>query len=332
MRIAIANSTPGDTEVIRRVLERTPQHRVTWTARDGLEAVQRCALDTPDLVLMDLAIPLLGGVEATRRIMAASPCAVLIVTDALHGNPARLFEAIGAGALDVVQTPVPGIPTEEANLLKKIDTIARLTGFDRVSGNVSQRNNLLVTIGASAGGPKALAALLASLPRQFPAPIVVVQHIGAEFTPGLISWLNEQAPLLVKPAAEGDSLEAGTVYVAARAEHLFLARNQRLGYTQVPRNCPYCPSIDVFFNSVATHGAERSIGVLLTGMGQDGASGLLELRRAGAHTIAQDQASSAVYGMPKAAAWMGAAVDILPLNAIGSALVRFCTKKWNPIT
>lgn len=185
----------------------------------------------------------------------------------------------------------------------------------------------LIAIGSSAGGPAALVSLLAGLPRDFPAAIVVIQHIDAHLAAGMASWLDGQCALEVRLAAEGDRPTPGSVLIAATADHLVLRSAYRLGYVPEPREAIHRPSVDVFFQSVVRQWRGDAVGVLLTGMGRDGALGLKALRERGFHTIAQDQATSAVYGMPKAAAMLDAAVDILPVELIAAKLLRLCGAK-----
>lgn len=180
----------------------------------------------------------------------------------------------------------------------------------------------LVAIGSSAGGPAALAMVLRGLPADFPAAVIVVQHIDAQFAPGLAKWLGEQCALPVTTAASGDIPAGGTVLLAASNDHLILESPTRLGYTRDPVEYSYRPSVDAFFESSARHWRGPMIGVLLTGMGSDGAKGLKMLRDLGHHTIAQDRDTSAVYGMPKAAAELQAAAEILALDKIAPALGR----------
>ncbi|HSW12241.1 MAG TPA: chemotaxis response regulator protein-glutamate methylesterase [Solimonas sp.] len=334
MRIGIVNDLPLAIEALRRALALNPAHEIAWIAMDGVEAVAACARDTPDLVLMDLLMPQMDGVEATRRIMAATPCAILIVTVNVGANAWRVYDAMGHGALDAVDTPELGGGNERraaAPLLAKIDTIGRLIGDRRqepvaaVGGDrigVSARELQLVAIGASAGGPAALAQLLGALPSTFPAAIVLIQHVDEHFAAGMAEWLNRQSRLPVRIATEGMRPVAGTALLAATGDHLALVGAERLGYTPEPRDYVYRPSVDVFFDSVRRHWRGGVVGVLLTGMGRDGATGLKALRDKGVHTIAQDQASSAVYGMPKAAAALQAATEILPLERIAPRLVE----------
>ena len=279
-------------------------------------------------------------IEATRLIMAQSPCAIVAVTASVEDNSAKVFEAMGAGALDAVNTPVLEHPdaTEGAKaLLAKIETIRKLIGAasPRMSAPatelgprpVARHNDYLVAMGASAGGPAALAKVLAQLPAAFPAPVVIVQHVDVQFMPGLAEWLDYQSPLRVRLAQEGDRPQSGTVLLAGGEKHLAFASPTRLTYTGLPADCSYRPSIDVFFKSVNRFWPGDVIGVLLTGMGRDGAEGLRALHRKGHHTIAQDKTSSAVYGMPKAAADLNAASEILALDKIGARLTNILSQK-----
>jgi chemotaxis response regulator CheB len=329
MRIAIVNDVPMAVEIMRRVIASSSRHEVVWTARDGAEAVAGCQRDRPDLVLMDLIMPGMDGVEATRRIMATSPCPILVVTATVEGNSGKVFEAMGAGALDVVQTPTlggQGAPQGAAAFLYTIDATARLVGDPTEKSDVESRPPVrarrLVAIGASAGGPAALVKLLRDLPADFPAAIVVIQHIDAQFAPGLANWLNDISKLPVRVAKEGDAAEAGVVLVAGTNDHLVMRPGGLLGYTAEPASCSYRPSVNVFFESVLRSWRGEALGVLLTGMGRDGAAGLKQMRDAGCHTIGQDRATSAVYGMPKAAAELGAVVETLPLEKIADSLIR----------
>jgi chemotaxis response regulator CheB len=332
MTIGIVNDRPLAVEALRRVLALNPEHQVIWVASNGGEAVELCAKTRPQLVLMDLIMPEMDGVEATRRIMASTPCPILIVTQSVGANSRRAFEAMGHGALDAVDTPAIGSADRQqsvARLLAKIDTVGRLLdqkrGFRQVEAHRNPRRtsggDRLLAIGASAGGPAALATVLRGLPKDFPAAIVIVQHVDEQFAPGMATWLGQQIALPVRIAAEGDRLRPGTVLLAGTSNHLVLKGADRVGYEVEPTEYSYCPSVDVLFQSVSHHWSGEVIGLLLTGMGRDGAVGLRALRNQGHHTIAQDEASSAVYGMPKAAAKLQAAVDILPVDCIAPRLM-----------
>jgi len=332
MRIAIVNDTAMILESLRRIVMSNPDNQLAWLARDGAEAVQRCAIDTPDLILMDLVMPVMDGVEATRRIMEQSPCAILIVTATVRGNTSKVFEAMGAGALDAVKTPIAAAGKSAAGtdmLLAKIATISALiTGQKRPASRTARpirpqsapTEHCLLAIGASTGGPAALAKVLGKLPADFPAYVLVVQHVDRQFAYNFAAWLNDQTALDVRLALDGDRPERGTVLVAGTDDHLILTADQTVAYTAEPRDYAYRPSVNVLFQSVTAHWPGKAVGVLLTGMGKDGGSGLLQMRQKGWHTIAQDEASCAVYGMPKTAVELGAAVEILPLDEIGAAV------------
>jgi two-component system, chemotaxis family, response regulator WspF len=335
LRIAIVNDMLMAREALRRVIAEMAGCSVAWTARDGAEAVKRCAANLPELILMDLFMPVMGGVEATRLIMAQTPCAILVVTGTVEGHTPEVFEALGAGALDAVPTPVLGASGQlggASTLELKIEQIRRLVSGSadrpqngRLNGRLRLSSTLinpLVVIGASAGGPAALATILSHLPSNFSAPMVIVQHIDAQFAPSMAGWLAQQSALAVRIAYEGDQPAAGMVLIASSNDHLVFLDSSTVGYTAEPRDCFYRPSVDVFFESVASHWKGDVVAVLLTGMGRDGARGLKGLRAAGALTIAQDADSCVVYGMPKAAAELGAAVEILPLQRIASYLTN----------
>lgn len=357
MRIGIANDAIIASEVLRRVILRAGMHDVAWIARDGADAVARCEQDKPDLILMDLFMPKLDGVQATKQIMSKTPCAIMIATAKVEEHAGKVFEAMGAGAVDAVSIPVftDSERLEDAReLLGKIETINRLVGVPagsrsrkaevrgqksdcRPTASVPRAENLIV-IGSSAGGPPALTTILGALPADFPAAVVIIQHVDKQFAHGLTAWFTAHTKLQVRVAQEGDRLEPGNVYLAGQDRHLVMFSPTQLGYTSVPVESSYCPSVDVFFRSVAkfwpapSRGMQskgqrlsenrrgKAVGILLTGMGRDGAEGLKALRDAGHHTIAQDKGSSAIYGMPKAAVDLDAAMEILPLDKIGPRL------------
>jgi two-component system response regulator WspF len=342
MRIAIVNDLALAREVLRRLVVGVPSYSVAWTAVDGAEAVRRAAEDRPDVILMDLVMPVMDGVEATRQIMAATPCPILLVTSSVSGNFNMVYRAMGHGGLDAVNTPVLGpdgeVKDSEGLLarLDKLDQARQLHGKSHQSAILPRAQSahrcdnkvttvpslpLLLVLGSSTGGPEALAQILGELPTEFPAGVVIVQHIAADFAPSLVVWLQGRTRLRVSAAAAGSEPKPGEVLVAATNDHLFLRRDHRLAYTPEPADLPYRPSVDVFFESLASEWPRPGVAALLTGMGSDGGRGLLSLRNAGWQTIAQDQATSVVYGMPKAAAELHAACDILPLNRIAHAIL-----------
>lgn len=316
MRIAIVNDTLMEVEVLRRLITSVPGYEVAWIARDGEEAVMKAQTDTPDLILMNLIMPRMDGVTATELIMKQSPCAILIVTSGVKEHSARIFAAMGHGALDVVDTP----SLEDKTLLAKIANIAKLLQKNGTSNSRSVTK--LIAIGASTGGPKAVAHILTQLPRDLSAAVVVIQHVDAHFAQGLCEWLNEQSSLPVEIAQENQTPSPGRVFLSSTNDHLVITAQQTFKYTPEPRDTPYRPSVDAFFRSLHKHWRSKGIAMVLTGMGSDGAEGLKLLKQKGWYTIAQDEATSVVYGMPKAAKELEAATEILPIERIVPACLR----------
>jgi len=342
VRIAIANDSAVAIEALRHVVVKAG-HVVAWVAADGVDACEACAADVPDLLLVDLRMPRMDGVACTRRIMTESPCAILIVAAGVEDSFAAVYEAMGAGALDAVNTPVLGprgsLDGDRA-LLAKIETIGKLVGLragpvrPRAPRTARETSNpglpVMVAIGASTGGPQAIAEILAELPRDLGAAIVIVQHVDAEFARGLASWLRDRAGYPTEVAVEGRAPETDLALVACSNDHLVLGDDLKLHYTAQPRRYPYRPSVDVFFQSAAQRWTRPSVAAVLTGMGKDGAAGLLALREQHWSTIAQDQASSVVWGMPRAAAELGAAGEVLPLRAIARSIARHVAHARRP--
>lgn len=345
MRVAIVNDLALAREVLRRLVLSAPGYSIAWIAGDGAEAVRKAAADRPDVILMDLVMPIMDGVESTRRIMAESPCPILLVTSSVCGNFEKVYEAMGHGGLDAVNTPTldrdgkvqdgEGLMARLAHLQRAArqgDKETRRQGDKETAFSpclpVSSSPCLpkLVALGASTGGPEALARIVEAFPADFPAAVVIIQHIGADFAPSLVNWLQARARLRVRLARDGDTPTAGVILVAGSNDHLQLGRDHRLAYVREPADYPYRPSVDVFFSSLAGGWPSRGVAALLTGMGADGARGLLQLRQAGWLTLAQDQATSVVYGMPHAAAQLGAACRILPLPQLASAIREGITK------
>lgn len=334
IKIAIVNDTVIAIEALRRILTPNPNYNILWVAKTGAQAIEQCQIAKPDLILMDMHMPNLNGVEATRTIMQKSSCPILIVTATITGNSSQVFEAMGHGALDVVKTPVLGSTTDQSAqmLLRKIDTISKLvkcpkkqtrnhTSNQSIDARISKpKKSSLIVIGASTGGPNALHTILSRLPNNFQSAVVIIQHIDEQFAPGLVHWLGQSSKLPIKVAQNGDYPEPGTVLVAGSCDHLIMRPNRSLRYTRKPTDHVHRPSVDVFFESVATHWPYAGTAMLLTGMGKDGAMGMGKLLSAGWLTIAESEASCIVFGMPKAAIATGAAQKIWSLAEITSHL------------
>lgn len=355
-RVAIVNDVPLVAEALRRIVAATPDFSVAWIARDGLDALAKAGADRPDVILMDLVMPVMDGVEATRRIMATTPCPILLVTATVSGNLTMVFDALGHGALDVVQTPGFGRRGEDdgtRELRQKLVSVARLVAVPverpRATGAPGRARSSsapspgrapavgspspvlpgveppLLLIAASTGGPQAIATLLDGAGQHLPAAVVILQHLDARFGASFLAWLAARSPLPVAAAVAGERPRQGHVAVAVGEEHLLLDTAGTFRFSPQPDDAPLRPSADVLFASVAARRPSRGVAVVLTGMGRDGARGMLALRRRGFHTIAQDPATSVIGGMPRAAVSAGAAMEVLPIEGIGprvSAVLR----------
>jgi two-component system response regulator WspF len=347
-RIAIVNDLAMAREALRRVVATIPDTTVCWVAADGEEAVARARVDRADLVLMDLIMPVMDGVEATRLIMKGSPCPILVVTATVEGNATRVYEAIGAGALDAVDTPRLGADgTHGAKaLVSKVEVIRLMAKAEAPRGATAiaparprpQVNPMvpaagapateaaatagapIIAVGSSTGGPQALATFLKSLPNPLPYAVVIVQHMDVTFLPGLATWLSGQTGLNVELAPRHGRPTAGSVMVAGQDLQMVLKQNGTLDYVAGDPDLIHRPSVDVFFESLAKSRTQTGAAVMLTGMGRDGAAGMKAMRDAGWRTFAQDRETSIVWGMPGAAVQVGGAEQVLPLNQIGPAV------------
>ncbi len=339
MRIGIANDTALAREALRRVVTSLTEHQVIWTANDGAEAIAMARANPPDLILMDLLMPGVDGVEATRRIMGESPCAILIVTATVSGHLSAVYRAMGYGALDAIDTPTLGPGGEisgAAMLLHKIELIGRLVGKPdrpaREPASLNPSRSAITPVRARAGSPgdpgrlDGRSAGAGRDPRPAAWPARGGDHHraarGRVVRAGLGRWLAEQARRAVTLIDEGHRPAAGEILLTITDDHLVLGEDRRLHYSPEPRSACYRPSVDVFFASVAQNWPRPGVAALLTGMFHDGARGMLALRRQGWRTIAQDEASSVVWGMPRAAIELGAAEEVLHIDRIAEGIAR----------
>lgn len=340
MRIAIVNDLRMAQELLRKAIALMPDASVAWIAADGAAALAACKNDRPDLILMDMVMPVMDGAVATRAIMKECPCPILVVTSTIEGNLSLVYEALSAGAIDAVQTPQIGaggsITGIDALTRKSRIALAAATAparartlqespenrAARTAAPVrTNRRTPLLAIGSSTGGPHALSIVLRDLTSHTTHCTVIVQHIDISYAAGLATWLSGQSKKNVRVAVEGDSVQPGLILIAASDDHLVI-RQGRVHYVREPIDEIYRPSVDALFRSIACDPSLIGAAVLLTGMGRDGAEGMRSLRTSGWQTIAQDQNTSVVWGMPGAAVALGAAAQILPLELIGSAASR----------
>jgi two-component system, chemotaxis family, response regulator WspF len=330
LNIAIVHHDAAALKILRQVVALGTGYTVAWTTGSGVDALRNCRRDPPDMLLVDLALDGMDGAQFICNVMKEKPCAILVLSDAIAQHAGKVFEAMGCGALDAIATPClqeNGLVQGGDALLKKMATMAKLlgsTGQPSRPGSRSPADRLppLIAIGSSTGGPKALATILSGLPKGLDAAFIICQHVDLQFAQGLAEWLNSQVPFPVALAEEGMRPRSGVALVAGTNDHLVLGPDRAFHYTADPRDYPYRPSVNTFFESLRKHWPRKDLAILLTGMGRDGGEGLLELRKAGWHTIVQDEKTSIVYGMPAAAVELGGAVEILPLEMIAGAILK----------
>ncbi|MEI6775867.1 MAG: chemotaxis-specific protein-glutamate methyltransferase CheB [Chloroflexales bacterium] len=355
LRILIVDDSALARRMIRIMLDRDPDILVVGEAADGREALTRVAELHPDLITLDVRMPVMDGVETTRQIMAYQPTPILVLTASLSGYDIDItFQMLGAGALDVMVKPQidDSAALERARivLVRKIKLLAKVKVVTHLRGR--RKNNdewpivradasrqivtvagsapfafPVVVIGASTGGPRVVQQILAGLPAHYGAAVLVVQHIAQGFSAGMVEWMALHSALPIRIAEANTALQPGHVIVAPDRSDLLITDNGRVRLSTQPLLVPR-PTIDITMQSVAEICGPAAIGVLLTGMGRDGAQGMRSIRRAGGYTIAQDEASCTIFGMPKAAIELNAVQAILPPDKIIEALIAHIAAKW----
>jgi two-component system, chemotaxis family, protein-glutamate methylesterase/glutaminase len=339
LRVLVVDDTLTSRQLLVHILNHSGDMEVVGEAGNGEQAVHMAQTIEADLLLMDVVMPRMDGLEATRRIMQSKPLPIVLVSASMDSEETKLaFQAIEAGALSFLPKPRSLDPVHIHQIRTTVRALAGVKVIHHyqrkpAQNNPTRRQNRdkdaapqIVAIASSTGGPAALAKILQGLPFDFPLPIVIVQHISPDFTGSLVSWLQGNTVLKVKQADAGEYPKAGFVYVAPSNVHLTIQRNGQFAYQTQQGMWRYMPSCDVLFYSVAECYGQRAIGLILTGMGDDGADGLGAMYETGAVTFAQGEASCVVYGMPKEAAARGAVQEILELNEIAEALTSLVRK------
>jgi two-component system, chemotaxis family, protein-glutamate methylesterase/glutaminase len=343
IRVLVVDDSLTIRKRLIEILADDPDVAVVGEAGDGRTAIAMCQALRPDVVTLDMMLPIMTGLAATEYIMAHCPTPILIVSASVNrGELFRTYEALAAGALDVLDKPTgEEVDGEwERKFVATVKLISRIRVITHLRAKLSSPPRAakalagaalrdspsqfeVVALGASTGGPAAVRDVLTSLPHDFPLPILLVLHIAEPFAKALAEWLDGLSPLRVACAADGEPIQrlgSGRVVVAPPDAHL-LVRAGKLRLSRSPERNWCRPSVDVLFESLAEEIGARAIACVLTGMGKDGADGLLAIRKAGGVCIAQDESTSVVYGMPREAALRGAAERVLPLEEIGPTLV-----------
>lgn len=343
IRVLVAEDSAVTREYLVALLGQDREVEVVGAARDGLEAVEQAQRLRPDVIVMDIHMPRMDGLEATRRIMGELPTPIVLVTATLDpGDAALSFEAIRAGALTVLSSPTgPGHYDQAASARELVETVKLMAEVKVVRRwprreppaerarplAAADRRVSVVAIGASTGGPAVLAQILAELNPTLAAPLLVVQHITPGFADGLANWLGRETRLTVRLARTDELARPGWVYVAPDGAQMGVGPDGRTRLTACRRDDGLCPSASHLFESVAAAYGASAMGVVLTGMGRDGAAGLRRLRLAGGITVAQDEATSVVFGMPGEAVRQGAAEHVLPPEGIARLIRTLAARK-----
>ncbi|MEG4572824.1 chemotaxis-specific protein-glutamate methyltransferase CheB [Microcoleus sp. N3A4] len=352
IKLLLVEDSPVVTIVLKRIFNSSPEIKVVGTACNGLEALELIPKLQPQVICTDWNMAPMNGLEFTQEVMKKYPLPILVISASVQVDDTQnVFQILKAGALDVFPKPIGGLVSDydrmAHQLIAKIKILSGVKVFTRHPKMVqTQDNNQIVKInevpfpnykfshknvkiptikilavGASTGGPQALHAIISKLPANFSVPVICVQHISEGFLQGLVDWLGYESKLPVKIAGLGELPQAGVVYFPPEKRHLELDSQGRFIYTEPAPGGGHCPSVTVTFKSVANFYGRAAAGVLLTGMGRDGSEGMLAIAKLGGLTIAQNEATCVVFGMPKEAIALGAAQHVVPLTAIAPLLL-----------
>lgn len=350
IRVILVEDSRISLVILKRILESSPQIEVVGEARNGLEGLELIPKVQPDVICTDLHMPQMDGLEFTSEVMALYPRPILVISASVQEEDTHhVFRLLEAGAVDIFPKPRAGLVADDQSvkqaLLDKIQILSgvrvltkrRKSPFQTKSletGNLSTfYSNFypkpkVVVVGASTGGPQALQELFSHLPVDFPVPVICVQHICLGFLQGLIDWLASSCRLPIQIAQPGDMPKPGTIYFPPEQRHLELDASGRFFCSDSPPLEGHRPSATVTFESVAKFYGKATVGILLTGMGRDGAKGMQAIAKADGFTIAQDEATSIIFGMPKEAIDLGAAKRVLPIHAIAPMLLELLQKQF----
>jgi two-component system chemotaxis response regulator CheB len=347
IKVLIVEDSPVALAILLRMLKTTQDIVVVGTASNGLEGLDLIPKLSPEVICTDFHMPKMNGLEFIKEVMKRFPRPILVISVSVHDDDHNnIFQLIGAGALDVFPKPKGGLGINfdalSLELIQKIKILSGIVTFSKhkteqkpdhrhhripekpayVQPVEGKADTSVVVIGASTGGPQAYEAILPKLPADFPVPIFCVQHISEGFISGLVDWLNSHCKIKIALAKLGELPEAGTAYFAPDGAHLKIGRSGRFTFSHEATFMGHRPSVNMTMSSAAEFYKAGAIGILLTGMGIDGADGLLSIYNQGGLTIAQDETSSIVFGMPKKAIEIGAARYVIALENISDMLIK----------
>lgn len=351
IKVFLVEDSPVALTILQRVLASSSEVEVVGTANDGISALEKIPSLKPDVICTDLLMGKMDGLELTKELMATFPRPILVISDVVTANDThKIGQLLEAGVVDVFPKPKTGFiqdyEQQANNLVSKIKILSGVKVFTKknpatnskiinIQSNKTEEPNLannfsknyltdyqIVAIGVSTGGPKAMQQIVNKLPANFPLPIVCTQHISVGFLDSLISWLSLESLLKIKIAEIGETPLPGTIYYAPEQYHLEIDYKGKFCYSSSPPINSHRPSVNIMFQSLAQFYGKSTIGILLTGMGQDGVIGMQEIDLCGGLTIAQDEASSVIFGMPQEAIKLGVVRQILSLEKIAPFLVH----------
>jgi two-component system chemotaxis response regulator CheB len=330
IKVLIVDDSSLAREFVKAILATDPEIAVAGEAENGKEAIVKTRELRPDIVIMDIEMPVMGGLEAIEVIMGETPVPILVVTS--RGEADTAYAAISKGALEVlpksdVDPDTPWKFIEKVKVIAKVRVLTHLLGRRKIRLEASEDADAspfknIIAIASSTGGPNALNVILPDLPEDFSCPIVIAQHVADGFVAGMVEWLGKITKLRVKVAEEGDLLRPANVYVSPPDRHMVVNYGNRVSFLEKKPRDIYHPSCDALLLSVATVYGAKAIGAILTGMGADGVKGMTKIKEMGGRTIAQDEGSCIVFGMPRKAIEAGCIDRVLPLDRIGKELVK----------
>lgn len=355
IKVLLVEDSPVAVTILKRIIDSADDLSLVGTARTGVEALELIPKVKPDIICTDLMMPKMNGLELTQKVMETTPKPILVISACVQDEDKNnVFELLNAGAVDVFPKPKGGTLEDYESirdkLIAKIRVLAGVKVFTKRSGNTSSSLKLTdpmfkpisvntppikndttiptnktiqaVAIAASTGGPQAFQQVLMGIPANFPVPIFCVQHISSGFLQGFIDWLQNYSRLKILIAKTGEKPQVGNIYFPPDRLHLKIDKQGRFYCGDDIPVDSHCPSATVLFQTIADYYKSSAIGVLMTGMGRDGAKGLFDLKQRGAYTIAQDEATSVVFGMPQEAIKLGGAKTILPVAEITPRLLK----------
>lgn len=336
-RVLIVDDSATVRDIFRALFESDPSVEVVGEAANGEEAIRMVEKLKPSIITMDVFMPVMNGPEAIQQVMATRATPILVVTTAKESTIA--FQCLNKGALEVIEKPDFKYIQDEVKrngLISKLKSLSRVPVVTHLAGKnraarpevkPAESGRRMVAICSSTGGPKALSVLFGQFPADFPYPVVVTQHMYEGFVAGLVEWLQTTTPLKVKIAEQGEAVQPGTIYIAPTGKHLEISMAETVRLTDDPLIEGHRPSGEKLFASVAKSFGARAIGIILTGMGGDGSSALGQIKKAGGLTIAQDEKTCVVFGMPREAIQKGSATEVLPLPDIAPFVLKFLNRK-----